>query len=188
MEEMTIIVATSWGGKASIASDSAGTYEGLGLQTISGTKLKKYPFGTVGFSGSYALLSYLDPALRKCKGLETERHGWQLTRAFREALKEAGWENQGGESLPSMNSLYLVALTPSGKIWTFHGDFAAIRERNIAVTGSGMVVAFGAAEAFRRSGMPADQAAAAAAKVACDHIASCGGRVHTRCVYPGAKG
>lgn len=176
---MTIIIATSWDGCASISCDSAGTNK-QGSQSCYGTKLRTYPFGTLGFSGSYAMLPWLDSVFRECKSIETFKQSWVLAEACRVALTEKGWENKGGKTLPRLEELSIVILSRKGKIWTLQSDFAILLNKNYAAVGSGYLNAEGAAEAYLQMGMSAQEASARAARVAVKQISTCGGRVYTK--------
>ena len=171
---MTCIVACSWGGQTAIASDARWAAPDNYTCGHGGTKLRRYHFGVVGFSGTYRLLPCIDAGLRKIKRLETERDAWALAQALQESMKAHGWKPESIEAMPRNADLYLVAATPRGSIWTAHSDLAVIQHQEIAATGSGELVALGAAWACRKAKLPAAKAARRAVEAACALTMACG--------------
>lgn len=178
---MTVILATSWGGSAAIVSDSAGT-DVWGNQEDCGSKLRDYSFGVVGFSGTFALLTFIDEVLKKCDRLETPRQAQKLGKDIFDACRELGGAADGAKSFPKNQDLQLLLLSTGGKIWRLQPDFAVLRSRRIGAIGCGFMTATGAAEALRKNCTELSPAVVAeeAVRITCSLSAHCGGRLHTR--------
>lgn len=173
---MTVIVACSWDGEAAIAGDSMGSDGWTGANH--GKKVRRYPFGAIGFSGSYRLVPVIHESLRRTERLETERDSWRFIEEIEKALEDKGWQRETKGCLPTLEEMYLLAVSNRGRLWSVQSDLAVLPCRHVVATGSGYHVALGAARVAKRLGASPAEAARMAAEAACDTVVSCGKPVH----------
>lgn len=170
---MTIIAAASWGRAAAIGSDQAGS-DGWGLQTVFGSKLAVFPFGVVGFSGSYRTLQAIAPRLFQVQSCEDHEGALALVRVIDESLKEAGWSRSRAEGLPKCEDLAFLVLSGGGKIFAVQSDLSVLQPARYYAIGSGYQVATGAL--FATDGrISAKRAVQTALEASVSHLTTCAG-------------
>jgi ATP-dependent protease HslVU (ClpYQ) peptidase subunit len=175
---MTIIAAASDGRHAAIASDSYGTNGSWGQQ-CHGSKLRRYKWGAMGYTGSYRTLQAVGDSLEEVKSIESAKGMARFVETLEAALKAKGWKGEGDKSLPVNQDVAFLLISAGGKIWTVQGDLAFLRCKGYASVGSGGSVALGALAMADGLGWHPKSLAREAVKVAIKHNAGCGGRVYT---------
>lgn len=176
---MTIICAASWGREAWIGCDSAGT-DGHGHQKPYGTKLLEYPWGVMGFSGSYRLPQAINKTMRKVDSIETYDESLRVVEIVEGALQGIGWSRSASGELPKCNAASLLMVSRGGRIWSLQSDLAILQAQGHDAIGSGYLVAEGAMEAIKLGGGASGQAVRMGLRAACGLVSSCGGRLHTK--------
>lgn len=173
---MTLIIGTSWGGRAAIASDS---HSNDGTAHIDhGKKFAELPFGAVGWSGSYRWFPVVRAALAKIDRLRHQADAEAMMDAIEAALKAKGWTGTSEKGMPRCEDVLGVVVSRNRKLWQIYSNMVAYPVNQIAAVGSGAVAGRGIAEALRRCRRSAPDAAQQTVKIATEYLTTVKGRVH----------
>lgn len=173
---MTLIIGTSWGGRAAIASDSHGSDGTVHMDY--GRKFAELPLGAIGWSGSYRWFPVVRAALAKIDRLRHQADAEAMMDAIEVALKAKGWIGTSEKGMPKCEDVLGVVVSRNRKLWEIRSNLVAYPVLRIAVVGSGAVAGRGIAEALRRCRRSAPDAARETVQITTEYLTTVKGRVH----------